>query len=253
MRELKTVAAAALASVSTMISVPALAADGPEIRLALIYSPHETKLSAPGYLVSAGQLPKDHKNEGDNYLGFMGEVDFGQVSLGLEYLTGTSDKPAGALDMSPNSPTFNPLTGEESETLTLYAGYNVLKNDIIGELDVTLGYFRMWAQPMISPANWYDGLEVGIKGRRTWDNGFALTYRVGYVPDPSVHGYMEDYNLMKGDYILNYRIGAEMPVYGGFSAIGGYQHTKGMNTATVDGSDAVVKFSGFYIGAMYSF
>jgi len=244
------VCCAAIGAATGTHSVLAQEAQG---RIAIIFSPHTTDISAPGYLASVGQLPKDHSNSGTGYRGFLGEISYGKVSMGVDYLTGTSDTVAGGLDFSPMSPTFNPLTHEQSETLTVLAGYNILDNPVIGKLDATLGYFRLWAQPSISPANWYDGAEIGIKGRRTWDGNFALTYKLGYVPSVSVHGYMKDDNLMTGKNIWNMRIGAEIPVFKNFSGVFGYQKTRAENKVVVDGSSAIVTFSGFYIGAMYSF
>jgi len=220
-------------------------------RLSIIYSPHKTVLSAPGYLASMGLPPKEHENKGQDYYGLMGELYFGKVSVAADYLTGTSDTVAGGANFM--APTFNPLTHENAETLNLNIGYTVLDNPVIGKMDATLGYFRMWASPTISPPNWYDGPEIGIRGRRSWDGGFALTYKVGYVPTVSVHGYMKDHDLMTGRNVWNYKLGAEIPVYKNLSAIGGYQRTRAENRVVVDGSTAVVTFSGFYIGGMYSF
>lgn len=227
-------------------------ADDTKGRLSIIYSPHKTYLSAPEYLAGLGQIPKDHENSGDDYWGLMGEVNFGKFSLSVDYLTGTSDEIEGGADLSTPS-TFNPLTYEASDTLDLVVGYNVLDNPIIGKMDVTLGYFRMWASPTISPPNWYDGPEIGIKGRRSWDGGYAIIYKVGYLPTVSVHGYMEDFNLMTGKDIWNCKFGAEIPVYKSMSAVGGYMWTRAENEVVADGSAAVVEFSGFYIGGMHSF
>ncbi|MBK9443580.1 MAG: hypothetical protein IPN53_20745 [Comamonadaceae bacterium] len=242
-----------MATLAGVVAASSALAEETQGRIAIIVSPHTTDISAPGYLLSAGQLPKDHSNSGNGYVGFLGEINYGQVSLAIDYLTGTSDTVAGGLDFSPMSPTFNPLTYEQSETLTVYAGYNILDNSAIGKLDATLGYFKLWAQPSISPANWYDGVEIGIKGRRTWDGNFAVTYKLGYVPSVSVHGYMKDYNLMTGKNIWNMRFGAEIPVFKNFSGVLGYQKTRAENKVVVDGSAAIVTFSGFYVGAMYSF
>lgn len=231
-------------------------------QIAVIYSPHKTQLSAPGYLAGAGELPKNHENEGDNYWGLMGEANFGKVSLSADYLRGKSASVDGGADFSkPYS--FNPLTYENSDTLDIVLGYNVIDNAIIGKIDATVGYFRMWASPTISPPNWYDGPEFGIKGRRTWEGGNALIYKVGYVPTVEVHGYMKDSNLMKGKDIWNVKVGGELPLYQNISAVGGYMWTRAENRVVDDGknsealnqygSDAVVKFSGFYFGAMYRF
>lgn len=250
--KLKLVAACLTAVAGFSASAGALAEDV-QGRLSVIYSPHKTDIHAPGYLISQGQLPRDPTNKGSDYWGVLGEINLGKISLGLDYLTGTSNSISGALDFTPNSPTFNPLTHEQSETLALHAGYTVLDNPVIGKMDATLGYFRMWAQPSISPANWYDGLEIGVKGRRSWDGGFAITYRLGYLPSVSAYGYVADENLMEGKTMLNFRVGAEVPVTKNISAIGGYQKTRAVNKVVVDGSDAIVNFSGFYIGGMFSF
>jgi hypothetical protein len=200
-----------------------------------------------------GQLQKDHSNSAQGYYGFLGEVNFGKVSIGVNYLNGTSDTVAGGLDFSPRSQTFNPLTHEQSETLTVLAGYNIVDSSVIGKVDATLGYFRLWAQPSISPANWYDGPELGIKGRMPLGGDAALTYKLGYVPTVAVHGYMKDDNLMEGRNIWNIRLGAEIPLNKSISGIVGYERTRAENRVVVDGSTAIVTFSGFYIGGMYSF
>jgi hypothetical protein len=231
-------------------------------QIAVIYSPHKTKLHAPGYLEGAGQLPKDHQNEGDNYWGLMGEVTYGKVSLSMDYLKGTSNRIEGGADFS-NQYSFNPLTYENSDTLDLALGYNALDNAIIGKMDITFGYFRLWASPTISPPNWYDGPEFGIKGRRSLGGGNALIYKVGYVPTVSVHGYMKDANLMKGRDIWNVKVGGEFPIFESISVVGGYLWTRAENVVISNatnaqalsehGSAAIVTFSGFYFGAMYTF
>lgn len=228
-------------------------ATDPTFRLAVIASPHKTELSAPSYMTNVGQLPKDHSNEGADYYGFLGEANFGKVSFGVDYLTGTSNSVSGGLDFTPNSPTFNPLTHVNTELLTLLAGYNVVDHPAIGKLDVTLGYFRQWDQPSISPANWFDGLEIGIKGRRTWNDKFALTYRVGYVPDLTNHGFAKDANVMAGKNAWNFRLGAEVPVYKNLSVVAGYEKIVAKYRFVVDGSDISATSSGFYLGGMVSF
>lgn len=231
-------------------------------QIAVIYSPHKTHLRAPGYLAGAGQLPKDHENTGNNYWGLMGEVNYGKVSLSADYLTGKSDRiDDGANFTKPYS--FNPLTYENSDSLDLTLGYNVIDNPIIGKVDITAGYFRLWASPTISPPNWYDGPEFGIKGRRSWAGRNAFIYKVGYVPAVSVHGYMKDDNLMKGRNIWNVKVGGEFPIVKSISAVGGYMWTRAENVVVVNdangqainehGNAAVVTFSGFYFGAMYHF
>ena len=242
-----------IAALIILASSTAMAGDI-QYRLAAIYSPHATKIHAPGYLKASDQLPKDHKNSGQDYWGFLGEASLGKASLNIDYLTGTSKKVKGGLDTTTNSATFNPLTYEQSETMTLYAGYNVIDSPLIGKLDATLGYFRMWAQPSISPANWYDGIEYGVKVRREWKGGCALTARLGYLPQVEAHGYVSDDGKMSGNNIWNFRAGAEVPVFKALSVIGGYESTRAENKVLVgDWSTAVVKFAGYYFGALYAF
>ena len=229
------------------------AATEPTFRLAVIVSPHKTELSAPSFMASVGQLPKDHSNEGAGYYGFLGEANFGKVSLGVDYLTGTSNTVAGGLDYTPNSPTFNPLTHVNTELISLLAGYNVVDHPAIGKLDVTLGYFRQWDQPSISPANWFDGLEIGIKGRRAWDDKFALTYRIGYVPNLAAHGNAKDANVMTGKNAWNFRLGAEVPVHKSFSVVAGYEKIVAKYKFVVDDSNISATSAGFYLGGMVSF
>ena len=224
--------------------------------LSILYSPHKTGLSAPGYLSSLGQLPKDHDNKGREYYGFQGEVNYGKYLLSIDYLTGTSNTIAGALDTDVNGfipGSFNPLSYETSETLAISAGYSIFGGGSADKLAATVGYFRMWASPAISPPNWYDGVEIGLKGKYSVHKSLALTGKLGYVPDVSVHGYMKDGNLMTGKNLVNYSIGAEVPLGADISIVGGYKSLRAVNEVVKDGSDAVVKFTGYYVGGSYNF
>jgi len=234
--------------------------------LSILYSHQKTVLSAGQYLANplpgyAPQLPIDHENTGNGYYGFQGEVNYGRYLLSIDYLTGTSKTIVGALDDMgngiSNSTSFNPLTHETSETLDLSAGYTVVENGVNDKLAATLGYFRMWASPTISPANWYDGLEIGVKGRYQLLERLILTGKLGYVPNVSVHGYMKAEHVMVGDCLLNYTVGAEVPLANGMSIIGGYKNLKAENTVILKnpaaGSKAIVKFRGLYVGAQYNF
>jgi len=216
-----------------------------------IYSPHKTHLSAKGYLASLGAPPKDHENEGDGYYGFFSELRYGKFAIGADYLTGTSDTVEGGLAFT--EPTFNPLTHETSEVLRLYTSYKIIENSFIGDLEPTIGYFRMWASPSLSPPNWYDGIEYGIKGRCPIIKNIAIEYKLAYVPTVSLHGYLKDHHLMTGENLVSYRIGATVPVFDGCSVVGGYERVRAENNVVVDGSLAIVKFSGFYVGGSYSF
>ncbi len=233
--------------------------------LSILYSHQKTVLSAGQYLSNpvgfATQLPIDHENTGNGYYGFQGEVNYGRYLLSIDYLSGTSKTIVGALDDVgngvPYSTSFNPLTHETAEVLDLSAGYTLVENGANDKLAATLGYFRMWASPTISAPNWYDGLEIGVKGKYWVFDRLALTGKLGYVPNVSVHGYMKAENIMIGDYLVNYTVGAEVPLAGGMSIIGGYKNLRAQNTVILKnpaaGSKAIVKFSGLFVGAMCNF
>ena len=230
----------------------------PDTRISVFYSPHKTDLSVKEYFQSLGQLPKDHSIDG-NYYGLMAEKSFGKTfSIGADYLEGKSDTIAGASNFE-TPELFNPLNNEKAKILSLFGGYTVFDSPVFGQHEVAVGYWRMWARPAISAANWYDGIELGAKGRKTWENGFALTYRIGYVPDVTLHGYLKHSNAMEGKHALNYRFGAEIPVYKNFNVVGGYQKTKSISKVIMQtppgayGARAALNFSGIYIGAQYAF
>ena len=218
--------------------------------LSLLYSPHRTFLRAPEYLTPGGYLP-EYDNHG-KYYGLQGEVNYGRYLMSIDYLTGVSNTISGGGDFI-NPQTFHPLTQETSESLNLRIGYTVLENGPIGKVTPTLGYYRVWGSPGISPANWYYGLELGVIGRYKVHDKLSLTYKVGYVPDVVVQGYLGQHNIMTGKYLLNYTIGAEVPLVQDFSVIGGYQYLTEINKVVVDGSRTTIKFSGFYMGGKYNF
>lgn len=245
---------------TSLVTTSMVQAEDVKGSLSIIYSPHTTHLSAPGYLQANFQLPKDHENKGKGYYGVQGEVNYGKYLLSINYLTGTSNTIVGGVDETSSSPTFNPLTHETSEVLDLCAGYTVLEGGTFGKVTPTLGYFRMWASPTISAPNWYDGLEFGVKGSYKLHDRLMLTYKYGYVPDVVVHGYMIDGipgfvpgPLMAGRYLVNYMIGAEVLLSKDISVIGGYQNIRAVNKVVVDGSQAIVKFTGLYVGGSYNF
>ncbi len=226
--------------------------------LSILYSPHRIHLSAPEYLQNLGQLPVDHKNKGDEYYGFQGEVNYGKYLISIDYLTGTTNNIPGAADTSQPA-TFNPMTYQSSETLDISAGYTVLGDGAAGNLACTVGYFRLWARQASSPPDWYDGLEIGLKGKYRLHKSLTLTGKLGYVPDNSAHGFIKDDRsltgdqLMRGKSLLNYTIGAEVPVGADISIVGGYKSVRVVNEVVKGGSEAVVKFTGYYIGGSYNF
>jgi len=248
----------------SLVTTSMLQAEDVKGSLAILYSPHKTLLSAPGYLSHSNppQLPIDHENKGSDYYGFQGEVNYGKYLLAIDYLSGTSNTIAGALDRDAAGfipATFNPLSYESSETLDISAGYSILGGGSGDKLAATVGYFRLWASPAISPPNWYDGVEIGLKGKYSVHKSLALTGKIGYLPDVSVHGYMKnpdthpDLPYMTGKSMLIYTIGAEVPLGADISIIGGYKSVRAVNKVVEDGSDAVVKFTGYYVGGSYNF
>jgi len=247
--------------IPSLVTTSLVQAEDVKGSLSILYSPHTTHISAPGYLSSLGQLGIDHENKGNGYYGFQGEVNYGKYLISVDYLSGTSNDIPGASDYSqPRSTTFNPLTHETSESLDLCVGYTVLEGGTVGKVTPTLGYFRMWANPTTSAPNWYDGLEVGVKGRYKAYDRLTLTYKFGYVPHTTVHGYMIDGlpgyvqgPLMEGKYLRNYMIGAEVLLSKDISVIGGYQGIRAVNKVVFDGSQAIIKFSGYYVGGSYNF
>jgi len=115
----------------SLVTTSMLQAEDVKGSLAILYSPHKTLLSAPGYLSHSNppQLPIDHENKGSDYYGFQGEVNYGKYLLAIDYLSGTSNTIAGALDRDAAGfipATFNPLSYESSETLDISAGYSIL-------------------------------------------------------------------------------------------------------------------------------
>lgn len=218
----------------------------PKVRMTLFYSPATTVLKAPAL---AGK-PK-YENDGD-YFGLMAEAHYGKVSLNGSYQGGTSEDIEGGADFT--AATFNPLTYEKSNQIDISLGYTVLDNPYVGTLDATVGYYRLWAGPKISPANWYKGVEVGLRGRRELASKFALVYKVGYVPDYSVHGYMEG-NLEAGPDgdIQLYRFGLEYPIDDHVLLTGGYQRVRLEGRAVSDASTAIVTLTGFYYGLVFTF
>jgi hypothetical protein len=245
---------------TSLVTTSMVQAEDVKGSLSILYSPHTTGLSAPGYLQYLKQLPIDHENKGKDYYGFQGEVNYGKYLLSIDYLTGTSNRIAGALDLdlTVNPPnfipdSFNPLSYESSETVDISAGYSILGGGSGDKLAATVGYFRLWASPAISPPNWYDGLDIGLKGKYSVHKSLALTGSFGYLPNVSVHGYMKDYNYMKGKNMVIYTIGADVPLGSDISIIGGYKSLRAVNKVVHDGSDAVVKFTGFYVGGLYNF
>jgi len=237
--------------IPSLVATSLVQAEDVKGSLAIIYSPHTTLLSAPKYLISQGQLGIDHENKGKDYYGFQGEVNYGKYLLSIDYLTGVSDTIPGALSGDPN--TFNPLSYESAESLHISAGYSIVGGGSDDKLAATLGYWRMWAVPAISAPNWYDGVEIGLKGKYSVHKSLALTGKLGYVPNVTAYGSMKDHNLMTGKYMVNYMIGAEVPLGADLSIVGGYKSLRSVNKVVDGGSDAVLKFTGLYVGGSYNF
>jgi hypothetical protein len=220
--------------------------DSPPIRVTLYYSPETTVLKAPAL---AGGVPT-FENDG-NYFGLTAEACYGKLSLYGFFQDGTSDTIKGGADFT--APTFNAITHEHSTQTELNVGYTVLQNPYVGTVDLTAGYYRLWAKPEISPANWYDGPEVGFKGRRSFDNKLVLVYKLGYLPVFRVHGWMD--GKMRDDHgnIMVYKVGLEYPIDKRISITAGYQKARLLAEVVKDESTAVVTLEGFYYGVVLCF
>lgn len=221
-------------------------AEGPNVRLTLFYTPSTTELRA----VALAGKPL-FENDG-TYYGLMGEARYGRFSLNAFYQGGASKEIEGGANFT--APTFNPLTNEKSNQIDVSLGYALLDNRFAGKVDLTLGYYRLWAGPQISPANWYNGPEIGLKGRRELESKLAIVYKVGFVPDYSVHGYVKG-ALRAGDdgNIMIYRLGAEYPIDQNILVTAGFQKVRLEGEIARDGSPAIVTLSGFYYGLVFTY
>lgn len=220
-------------------------AESPQVRTTLFYTPATTELKAPAL---AGK--PSFKNDGD-YYGLSAEVYYGKFSINGLFQWGSSEQIEGGADFT--APTFNAVTNEDSTQLDVSIGYQVLDNPYTGQTDLTFGYYRLWAQPEISPANWYNGPEIGLKGRRATDSKLTIIYKLGYVPTYGVHGWVE--NSMKAGFgnIFIYKLGVEYPLDKNLAVTAGYQGVRLEAEVFKDGSSAVVTLTGFFFGAVVSF
>lgn len=226
-------------------SVAALAqAPEPRGRLVLYGSTSTTVLRAPAL---SGQ--PEFTNNG-SYWGITGEIYAGKLSAWAAYQGGKARTVPGGTLMPP-APTFQPLTGERSDVIDVAFGYTVADGATIGKVDVFAGYYRLWAEPMISPANWYEGPEFGVKGRKDWRNGLAFAYKLGYVPTYTVNGYV--HKSLAQDDIWLIRVSGEAPVYQRVFVTGGYQMMRLEAVATANDTPAIVTFGGFFLGGGYRF
>ncbi|MFZ2491164.1 MAG: hypothetical protein WA208_06750 [Thermoanaerobaculia bacterium] len=216
----------------------------PKGRIVVFGATSETVLQAPALAGSP-----EFSNSG-RYWGLSGEVVAGKFSVAGRYQTGQAKTIPGG-ELFPPAPTFQPLTAEKGDVVDVVFGYRVASNRMIGDVDVTAGYFRLWASPKISPANWYEGPQFGLKGRRDFSNGMAVAYKVGYVPTYTVNGYV--HKTLEQDDIWLFRLDGEVPVYRNFYVNGGWTHMRLEATATADNSPAIVTFGGFFVGGGYRF
>lgn len=219
-------------------------AQGPRGRLAVFGATAETVLQAPALSGS----PRFTNN--GSYWGMTGEINAGKLSVYANYQTGRSKVVPRGTEFPP-SPYFQPLTGERSDVLDVAIGYKVFEHAYVGDVDVFAGYYRLWAEPMISPANWYEGPEIGVKGRKEFSRGMALIYKVGYVPTYTVNGYV--HKSLAQDDIWLFRVAGEVPVYKSYFVTGGYSKMRLEALATANNTRAVVNFGGFFLGGGYRF
>lgn len=220
--------------------------EAPRVRVTLFYSPETTILKAP---TLAGGV-SSFENTG-KYFGLNAEVTYGKLSLYGFFQDGTSKTVKGGADFT--APTFNAITHEHSTQTEINVGYTVLQNPQVGTVDLTLGYYRLWAKPEISPSNWYDGPEVGFKGRRAFSSKLVFVYKFGYVPVYQVHGWMD--GKMRDDHgnIMVYKAGLEYPISDSVSVTAGYQKARLEAEVIQDESSAVVTLEGFFYGVVLGF
>lgn len=219
-------------------------AQEPHGRLTIYGTTSETVLKAPAL---SGQ-PR-FVNDG-SYMGLTGELNTGKLSVYAMYQTGRAKLIPGG-ELFPPATTFQPLTGERSDVIEVAFGYKVFEHPYVGSVDLFAGYYRLWAEPMISPANWYQGPEFGFKGRREAANGMAVTYKVGYVPTYTVNGYV--HKSLAEDDIWLFRFAGEVPVHKKLFVTGGWQFMRLEAVATANKTPAVVTFGGFFLGGGYRF
>jgi len=218
--------------------------DEPAIRLVGFGSICETQLKAPA--LSGKPAFVNH----GAYAGIEGEISVGNLDLIGRYQTGQGHVIPGG-NLMPPAPTFQPLTGERTDVLDVLLGYTVLKGPALGSLAVGVGFYRLWAVPMISPANWYQGYQVGVAGRKEWRNHAAIACKIGYVPAYTVNGYVST-ELRHNDIWLG-KLEGDLPVCGPFFLNVGYQAMSLHATAIKDGSTATVNFGGFFLGGGFRF
>ena len=225
------------------VATPALGQE-PAIRLVAFGTHCETDLDAPAL---SGQ--PSFVNHG-NYAGIEGELRVGNLDLIGRYQTGQAHVIPGGNEFPP-APTFQPTSGERTDVLDVLLGYTVIHSRAVGTIELGAGFYRLWALPLISPANWYQGYQVAVSGRKEWDNHTAIAYKVGYVPAYTVNGYVST-ELWHKDIWL-YKVEVDVPVYGPFFLNAGYQTMNLHATAIKDGSTATVKFGGLFLGGGFRF
>lgn len=240
------VAVLVMATSTTVGAEAPAAATEPRSRVVIFYSSSTTVLQAK---TLAGGTP-EFENDG-KYFGVSGEMYYGKFSLNGFYQDGTTERISGGADFT--APTFNAITHEHSTQVDVSVGYTVLSNIYMGDVDLTAGYYRLWAKPEISPANWYDGPEIGVKGRRVFENKLTIVYKLGYLPVYSVHGWMEGKMHDDNGNIMIYKVGLEYPIDRSVAVTVGYQRIKLKAEVIEDKSSAIVTLSGFYGGLTFSF
>lgn len=239
---------AALLVAAVPAEVMAQETKGPALhsRVTLFYSTATTRLKAT---TLAGGIP-EFENDG-KYFGMEGEVHYGKLSLNGFIMDGTTTRISGGTYFT--APTFNAVTHEHSTQIDVSFGYTVMDNPRFGLLDVTAGYYRLWAEPEISPANWYDGPEIALKGRKAFENKLTIIYKIGYVPVFSVHGWMEGQMTDENGNIMIYSGGLEYPIDDRVAFTAGYRHVELTAEVVEDKSTAIVTLGGFYGGMTFSF
>lgn len=195
-----------------------------------------------------GSAESSYDNAGQEYR-LDGKLEFGDLGVQAYYIEGRMNTLPGGSDYG--SPTYNPSSGEKQRTASVSVCYNLFTTPYTGTVDFSLGYYRMWAQPSLTASNWNSGLEFAIDGRREWQSGFAVSYRIGYTPSSTIFSSTDA--ILRADSLLNYWAQIEYPVYKQFGLTCGYYGSRMKGIVTFGNADASVTAHGVTGGLMYKF
>ena len=140
----------------------------------------------------------------------------------------------------PTSPKFNPLTGETSRLTDLTFGVQAFESRYTGKVDVGVGDFGIFTDPLITTPSTYRGVFLSARGHRKVENGLGIDYRFAYIPQYSVGGsakpYVEDRDISHVRVALEYAVGKA------FGLTGGWQEYRTLAGVPDQGQDHVRRF-----------